>query len=334
MQRVEETSAAFSPSDAVLVAGALARLDLEAPPLFQQAFFKLLMRDGTIETLHANELSVVLNFFSRSGSIPSSLLARLLAASYQRLPLFGPPSLASTAFSLSRISAAPPPVSFLDALRDHAQPLLSAFNTQELSNILLAFARLTYHPGPLFLDAVAAQALLLLPRFTPQGLCNACNALAKLTHDPGPQFWERIDALLFPLATSSSSSTLSLFETASLLWSLAVVQSTHTHTHTHALFTHLLEHATLLLATHTAKKPVAVDVLVQLRQTLLHLEEAQTHTRKIAPPALVNKFKEAVGGVKEEEERGEGAPSRTPHISSLQAEVALVLTRLFGDNLR
>jgi hypothetical protein len=35
--------------------------------------------EGAIEGLHANELSVVLNFLSRTGSIPSLLLTRLLA---------------------------------------------------------------------------------------------------------------------------------------------------------------------------------------------------------------------------------------------------------------
>ena len=142
-------------------------------------------REGAIEALHANELSVVLNFFSRGGSVPSMLLTRLLAASYKRLPLYGPPSLATTAFSLSRLPASPPPVAFLDGLRDHAQPLLPAFNPQELANILLAFARLTYHPGTPFLAAVAGQILVLLSRFTPQGLCNTCNAWAKLAFDPG-----------------------------------------------------------------------------------------------------------------------------------------------------
>ncbi len=40
------------------------------------------------------------------------------AACYQRLSLFGPTSLASTAFSLSRLGlASPAPVPFLDALR-------------------------------------------------------------------------------------------------------------------------------------------------------------------------------------------------------------------------
>ena len=56
----------------------------------------------------------------------------------------------------------------LDRLAKAAQDLMPTFSSQNISNAVMAFAKLEHHPGRGLLQAVASATLISISQFTPQ----------------------------------------------------------------------------------------------------------------------------------------------------------------------
>ena len=66
-------------------------------------------------------------------------------------------------------------------MEQKAEPLISRFESQNVSNFLLAAATLEKEFSEEMLEKLAKQAILKMPQATPQGISNLLWAFAKLT---------------------------------------------------------------------------------------------------------------------------------------------------------
>jgi len=126
---------------------------------------------------------------------------------------------AAAAAASSETVEAPHPA-LLDELATFAAATPDAFNTQEATNLLWAFATLGRRHGPLF-EALSASAARRMGDFTPQGLSQTLWACAKCG--------VRKNELLLA-AASAAAPQLSKYDAqsvATLAWSFASLDTEH-----------------------------------------------------------------------------------------------------------
>ena len=89
---------------------------------------------------------------------------------------------------------------FMAALAKEAEAKLHDFTPQNMSNTVMAFARLEYDPGAL-LPALAAEAHKKLPEFSPQ-VRSRDTPPCRILHSPAPSRGERFRSIIHPHVTS------------------------------------------------------------------------------------------------------------------------------------
>ena len=70
----------------------------------------------------------------------------------------------------------------LEALATQAQAQLPQFKAQELANMMLAFAKLSYSPNATLLQSCEAHDTRIAGEFTPRGLVRRCLYVSKRHH--------------------------------------------------------------------------------------------------------------------------------------------------------
>lgn len=81
----------------------------------------------------------------------------------------------------SRLSLDPLGGKLFSLVEQKAGPLIGRFDSQNISNFLLAAATLEKQLSEDFLDKMARQAILRMPQASPQGISNLLWACARLT---------------------------------------------------------------------------------------------------------------------------------------------------------
>ncbi len=146
--------------------------------------------------------------------LPAAWLSKYHARLQQLAAVLGPQDISNTLLAWARLQLAPPPL-LLQQLLQRAAATLPHFGPQALCNTLHSLASLNAAPSAAFMQQFLATSAAVLPRMMPQGLSALVWALAKLYCDPGPAW-----LAAFWRASEHHMATAGLFELSGTAWAL------------------------------------------------------------------------------------------------------------------